>query len=110
MIRRPPRSTLFPYTTLFRSGVFSEIPVTHLQQKLEDKLLKKLWRCGFDLRQELRCETRPHLQVRTVESLLRADGLLLTCRNFADRLRSVGLRGSKCDEFRVLIQEGNVIV
>src|SRR3712207_8441559 len=24
MIRRPPRSTLFPYTTLFRSGVFGE--------------------------------------------------------------------------------------
>src|SRR3989475_8333902 len=23
MIRRPPRSTLFPYTTLFRSGFFS---------------------------------------------------------------------------------------
>src|SRR3712207_7251601 len=34
MIRRPPRSTLFPYTTLFRSGlreagiVFAAIPVT----------------------------------------------------------------------------------
>src|SRR2546428_6959781 len=27
MIRRPPRSTLFPYTTLFRSGV-------HLQERL----------------------------------------------------------------------------
>src|SRR5258708_11282014 len=26
MIRRPPRSTLFPYTTLFRSGYFS---ITH---------------------------------------------------------------------------------
>src|SRR2546430_11082912 len=26
MIRRPPRSTLFPYTTLFRSGAF--IPVS----------------------------------------------------------------------------------
>src|ERR1039458_3929766 len=25
MIRRPPRSTLFPYTTLFRSGVFGII-------------------------------------------------------------------------------------
>src|SRR3712207_7827478 len=25
MIRRPPRSTLFPYTTLFRSGVAPEI-------------------------------------------------------------------------------------
>src|SRR5256885_12618477 len=26
MIRRPPRSTLFPYTTLFRSGVDQEPP------------------------------------------------------------------------------------
>src|SRR3712207_7705183 len=26
MIRRPPRSTLFPYTTLFRSGVQSTFP------------------------------------------------------------------------------------
>src|SRR2546427_4101969 len=26
MIRRPPRSTLFPYTTLFRSGLFSQLP------------------------------------------------------------------------------------
>src|SRR3712207_8895987 len=27
MIRRPPRSTLFPYTTLFRSGVLQAGPV-----------------------------------------------------------------------------------
>src|SRR2546425_9742373 len=26
MIRRPPRSTLFPYTTLFRSGIFLSGP------------------------------------------------------------------------------------
>src|SRR2546430_13169620 len=26
MIRRPPRSTLFPYTTLFRSPVHGEVP------------------------------------------------------------------------------------
>src|SRR3712207_7428250 len=26
MIRRPPRSTLFPYTTLFRSAVGSQLP------------------------------------------------------------------------------------
>src|SRR5437016_7926492 len=25
MIRRPPRSTLFPYTTLFRSGLYARI-------------------------------------------------------------------------------------
>src|SRR2546427_9479162 len=30
MIRRPPRSTLFPYTTLFRSHVCRLIPI-HLQ-------------------------------------------------------------------------------
>src|SRR3712207_7497899 len=27
MIRRPPRSTLFPYTTLFRSPVFLDFPL-----------------------------------------------------------------------------------
>src|SRR3989337_289686 len=27
MIRRPPRSTLFPYTTLFRSGLEAEDPL-----------------------------------------------------------------------------------
>src|SRR3712207_6848491 len=27
MIRRPPRSTLFPYTTLFRSSFFDEVRV-----------------------------------------------------------------------------------
>src|SRR3712207_6997671 len=35
MIRRPPRSTLFPYTTLFRSGrilAFDEEPVQALQR------------------------------------------------------------------------------
>src|SRR5436190_16809067 len=26
MLRRPPRSTLFPYTTLFRSSMFSILP------------------------------------------------------------------------------------
>src|SRR3989449_10827204 len=28
MIRRPPRSTLFPYTTLFRSGPMAPLPAT----------------------------------------------------------------------------------
>src|SRR3712207_9045335 len=34
MIRRPPRSTLFPYTTLFRSTLFRDhynIPLVHVQ-------------------------------------------------------------------------------
>src|SRR2546430_7304724 len=32
MIRRPPRSTLFPYTTLFRSGVAADQRVGVLQR------------------------------------------------------------------------------
>src|SRR3712207_7941587 len=32
MIRRPPRSTLFPYTTLFRSNVYT-IPVSEGEKK-----------------------------------------------------------------------------
>src|SRR2546422_5463895 len=37
MIRRPPRSTLFPYTTLFRSGQYlsrSELPVLGLNPRV----------------------------------------------------------------------------
>src|SRR3989442_4156886 len=30
MIRRPPRSTLFPYTTLFRSNIVNAVRVVHL--------------------------------------------------------------------------------
>src|SRR5438445_5135074 len=32
MIRRPPRSTLFPYTTLFRSVVYAKKPFASAQQ------------------------------------------------------------------------------
>src|SRR5438876_5761119 len=40
MIRRPPRSTLFPYTTLFRSGdeahVRASLPAVQLQRRRHD--------------------------------------------------------------------------
>src|SRR2546422_3784751 len=46
MIRRPPRSTLFPYTTLFRSrvGKFSGAVGTlaHLSPELEEKICVRL--------------------------------------------------------------------
>src|SRR3712207_8399869 len=34
MIRRPPRSTLFPYTTLFRSGDYPAVDVMEYMQKM----------------------------------------------------------------------------
>src|SRR2546426_7316062 len=40
MIRRPPRSTLFPYTTLFRSGV-SPKTVSTYRSRILDKLKLK---------------------------------------------------------------------
>src|SRR3712207_8312240 len=40
MIRRPPRSTLFPYTTLFRSGVPTE--VAGLQLVIAGKQLREV--------------------------------------------------------------------
>src|SRR3712207_8876191 len=36
MIRRPPRSTLFPYTTLFRS-VREELPAVHHRVRLQEE-------------------------------------------------------------------------
>src|SRR5258708_23387218 len=38
MIRRPPRSTLFPYTTLFRSLVTRTEPTTFLHRLRSDEL------------------------------------------------------------------------
>src|SRR5438874_9778464 len=39
MIRRPPRSTLFPYTTLFRSVRTTEVADPPAQQELIDRVL-----------------------------------------------------------------------
>src|SRR6266542_1214533 len=38
MIRRPPRSTLFPYTTLFRSRLARPVACYRLPQKIVDVL------------------------------------------------------------------------
>src|SRR5256885_9922195 len=37
MIRRPPRSTLFPYTTLFRSEQAAEPPRQRQQDRISDR-------------------------------------------------------------------------
>src|SRR2546423_10078314 len=43
MIRRPPRSTLFPYTTLFRSSFFVQISLPFGQTALVSRLLAAAW-------------------------------------------------------------------
>src|SRR3712207_8572766 len=37
MIRRPPRSTLFPYTTLFRSGVAVEVAQERVARRVRGR-------------------------------------------------------------------------
>src|SRR5260221_9427688 len=47
MIRRPPRSTLFPYTTLFRSPMPEEAPTTHAERPFtKDQLLQAVEQFG----------------------------------------------------------------
>src|SRR3712207_7338945 len=42
MIRRPPRSTLFPYTTLFRSRHGTEVPLALLAVRRRDLLAARV--------------------------------------------------------------------
>src|SRR5256885_2683859 len=48
MIRRPPRSTLFPYTTLFRSVFFDTLPLARSLARGSAKLVDLATRFGID--------------------------------------------------------------
>src|SRR5256885_6750608 len=62
MIRRPPRSTLFPYTTLFRSAGF--FWACHARQtSREDQFSNTLSRVDFD-RQDIRLRREKHSQLQ----------------------------------------------
>src|SRR3712207_7764179 len=61
MIRRPPRSTLFPYTTLFRScpsssGRASSLPVDRVEQLSHGDALSRLGVEALAAREPLRSE------------------------------------------------------
>src|SRR3989442_6490992 len=50
MIRRPPRSTLFPYTTLFRSWLDASGPGGHIVLSTRIRLARNLQGCVFGQR------------------------------------------------------------
>src|SRR2546426_7221480 len=56
MIRRPPRSTLFPYTTLFRSRL-ARMRLTPLEQTQIDRVMA---RCRGDLPGAYRLRSEEH--------------------------------------------------
>src|SRR3712207_7228986 len=63
MIRRPPRSTLFPYTTLFRSAAVSVLLyLTSKKMKPSGSSLQKILLQGFESQAEVYhqfCTSRP---------------------------------------------------
>src|SRR3712207_7530869 len=73
MIRRPPRSTLFPYTTLFRSHA------------ADTQLLARRGGVGEQTRLELRVDPGAGDDASTV---LRADFFLVNRGHVVDRVRS----------------------
>src|SRR2546430_12040456 len=70
MIRRPPRSTLFPYTTLFRSRFFADKSAHDclvLSSDFEVSIRKRAERCIFAVRDGewgIRCGSRPRSRSR----------------------------------------------
>src|SRR3712207_9052573 len=57
MIRRPPRATLFPYTTLFRSQAGFRQALTRVVMRYAEELAKKekVELSGEDMRESLTC-------------------------------------------------------
>src|SRR5438034_3787083 len=67
MIRRPPRSTLFPYTTLFRSknpGEFSRIEIRHCVLGLRVRRIHRELERLVDGRRDLRRGARDRKSTR----------------------------------------------
>jgi len=103
MIRRPPRSTLFPYTTLFRSPV---APVVRLIKSSDPAVLLLAGECDLAVRDEL-VEAldqldAPHVIV-DMESVTFFDSTVIgTLVATAKRGRSIVLRGASPNVDRVL--------
>src|SRR3712207_7109008 len=67
MIRRPPRSTLFPYTTLFRSALNARRQRAHVLAELAGGLAAVLVGLGDDLRQALEGLLGARVAIRSEE-------------------------------------------
>src|SRR5438034_9618189 len=61
MFRRPPRSTLFPYTTLFRSGKIIRLPIPELSEERRKDLVRSLGKMAEEARVRVRANRRTAL-------------------------------------------------
>src|SRR5688572_32345884 len=86
MIRRPPRSTLFPYTTLFRSLTGAEIElVPMLAREHRLKRIVGALRSQFD---DIFIDCPPSLGLLTLNALVAADAVLIRSEEHTSELQS----------------------
>src|SRR2546429_6663682 len=98
MIRRPPRSTLFPYTTLFRSpGAFSESRWREASNHRGDRASRASLSVGSEdhsaeksRRSENRCNTRSEEHTSELQSRLHLVCRLLLEKNKSSYIPHVG--------------------
>src|SRR2546422_3401909 len=96
MIRRPPRSTLFPYTTLFRSWVRREGKGPTCEEETETQVLSRYGAC---------LECRHAVEAGGILAILRRDngqrvnGRVSYCRFNAKGHREIGIEFLNCDNF-----------
>src|SRR3989442_6188856 len=67
MIRRPPRSTLFPYTTLFRSAMLNRFPLPNTTDPTGQRAYNSIFQFTNTQRSEehtSELQSRPHLVCR----------------------------------------------
>src|SRR3712207_6987090 len=98
MIRRPPRSTLFPYTTLFRSEAFLDVggaarlfgPPPHVARRIRAEVAREV---GVTCRSEehtSELQSRQYLVCRLLlekkHGLLRRFGSLSSVRSYSAQL------------------------
>src|SRR2546423_10886840 len=100
MIRRPPRSTLFPYTTLFRSTLH-EVITFLVSMQISISIKKSLLKCNWTIRKRLpRCKMRLKkrlLAFRSEERFSRNAETDLVCRLLLEK-KQAQVRGDGAGE------------
>src|SRR5256885_9810345 len=95
MIRRPPRSTLFPYTTLFRSQREGRV-VGLVRRRLERRHRRRPARAGREARGDL-CARRQRSEEHTSELQSPCN---LVCRLLLEKKKKQGFTSPEYDSYR----------
>src|SRR3712207_6945302 len=82
MIRRPPRSTLFPYTTLFRSTT----PTTPSRSTIARIISSERWRSVGTYRRQFECEAITRSEEHTSELQSRQ---YIVCRLLLEKKKTI---------------------